>query len=48
MADILDAPFPYIIGVEPHTILEQYDLESEVIKVDLDEGIVIVPQDSLA
>ena len=47
MIDILDAPFPYFVGVEPNPNLENYDLETEVIRVDLDEGIIALPTDML-
>jgi hypothetical protein len=36
MIDILDAPFPYIIGIEPSLNLEYLDIENEVIRINLD------------
>lgn len=29
--DILDAPFPYIVGIEPNPMLDNFDLENEVV-----------------
>lgn len=45
--DILDAPVPYLIGIEPNQALENYDLENEVVIVELDIGRVLTPNDSL-
>lgn len=48
MIDILDAPFPYVIGVkQTGTELDNYDIDSEVIKVDLDCSHVFIPSDDL-
>jgi hypothetical protein len=47
MIDILDAPFPYFIGIEPNVGLEMFDLEKEVIVIELDHGQVITPLDML-
>lgn len=47
MIDILDAPFPYLIGVEPNCNLEMVDIQNEVIRVELDYGQVITPVDVL-
>jgi hypothetical protein len=47
MIDILDAPFPYLIGMEPYPDLEMFDLENEVIIVELDYGVVKTPNDAL-
>lgn len=47
MIDILDAPFPYLIGIEPNSGLEMFDLESEVIIIELDIGRVLTPNDAL-
>jgi hypothetical protein len=47
MIGILDAPFPYLIGIEPNPGLEDYDLENEVIQVHLDHGRVDTPIDEL-
>lgn len=44
MIETLDAPFPYLIGVEPTPILEELDID-DVIRVDLDKGLVFTPQD---
>lgn len=38
MTDILEAPFPYLIGIEPNPKLEQLDIESEVLCVYLDKS----------
>jgi len=38
MIDILDAPFPFLIGMEPNSGMEMFDLEHEVIRVELDYG----------
>jgi hypothetical protein len=45
--DILDAPMPYIIGVEPNPNLEHIDLDTDVIRIDLDNGDLIQPEDML-
>lgn len=47
MIDILDAPFPYLIGVEPNERLQEFDLENEVVRVELDYGQVLSPVDEL-
>jgi hypothetical protein len=38
MIDILDAPFPYLIGIESNTWFDMFDLENEVFRVELDYG----------
>jgi len=38
MIDILDAPFPFLIGIENTSCLEMFDLENDVIRVELDYG----------
>jgi hypothetical protein len=47
MIDILDAPFPYFVGLEPNPNMDNYDLEQDVVRVDLDEGIIALPTDML-
>jgi len=49
LIDILDAPFPFIIGIliEPSLNLEYLDIENEVIRINLDEGQVITPLEIL-
>lgn len=47
MTDVLEAPFPYLIGIEPTPKLEQLDIESEVLVVDLDKSSVTCPEDDL-
>lgn len=45
MIETLDAPFPYFIGIEPTPLLEELDIEGDVIRVELDTGIIMVPND---
>lgn len=45
MTDILEAPFPYLIGIEPTNKLDYMDIESEVLIVKLDTGEVTAPED---
>ena len=47
MIDILDAPFPYFVGLEPNPNMDNYDLEQEVVRVDIDEGILALPTDMM-
>ena len=47
MTDILEAPFPYLIGIEHTPKLEMYDIESEVMSVYLDTSEVRLPVDML-
>ena len=42
MVETLDAPFPYLIGIEPTPLLEELDID-DVIKVDLDKGLIFTP-----
>ena len=46
MIETLDAPFPYLIGVEPTPLLDELDID-DVIIVDLDKGLVTTPEDIL-
>jgi hypothetical protein len=45
MIDVLEAPFPYLIGTLPNPGLEYLELENDVLKVFLDTCNVVVPQD---
>ena len=47
MIETLDAPFPYFIGIEPTPLLDELDIEGDVIRVELDTGIIMVPNDQL-
>lgn len=47
MIETLDAPFPFLIGIEPTPRLEELDIEGDVIRVYLDTGVVMVPNDHL-
>jgi len=47
MIEILDAPFPFLIGMEPTEAIQDFDIENEVIRVELDFGQVITPNDVL-
>jgi len=47
MIDIIDAPFPYIIGLDPQAPIEDYDIQQEVTLVHLDFGQVTTPTDTL-
>ena len=46
--DVLDAPFPYIIGVQPHPLIDSlgygstdmYETEFDGLKVDLDKSLI--------
>jgi hypothetical protein len=46
MIDYLDAPFPYLIGLEPNPKLEWLELEGDVVRVELDTGTVILPDEN--
>ena len=45
--EMLDAPFPYFVGIEPNPYLDELDIENEVVRVDLDQGIVFTPEEML-
>lgn len=45
MIDVLEAPFPYLIGTLPNPGLEYLELENDVLKVFLDDCNIVVPQD---
>jgi hypothetical protein len=45
MIDVLEAPFPYLIGTLPNPGLEYLELENDVLKVFLDNCNIVVPQD---
>ena len=47
MTDVLEAPFPYLIGIENSPKLEYLDIESEVMCVYLDTSEVRLPVDML-
>ena len=47
MIETLDAPFPFLIGIEPTPLLDELDIEGDVIRVFLDDGVVMVPNDQL-
>lgn len=47
MIDILEAPFPYLIGIEQTPKLEMLDIESEVMCVYLDTSEIRLPVDML-
>lgn len=47
MTDVLEAPFPYLIGIEPTPQLELLDIESEVLCVYLDKSEITLPVDML-
>jgi hypothetical protein len=47
MIDIIDAPFPFIIGIEQNVELTNFDIDTEIIKVDLDISLVTIPIDDL-
>lgn len=47
MIDVLEAPFPYLIGIEPNAYIEELDLDNEVLKVYLDNNIIDHPKDYL-
>lgn len=41
MSDVLDAPFPFLIGIEKFIIEEdQLDIPAEVYRVELDTGYI--------
>lgn len=41
MMDVLDAPFPFLIGIEPFIIREDFfEISNEVYRVDLDNGSI--------
>jgi hypothetical protein len=41
MTDVLDAPVPFLIGIEPFIIKEdQFEIPNEVYRVDLDNGSI--------
>lgn len=41
MTDVLDAPFPFLIGIEPFIIREDcFEINNEVYRVDLDNGSI--------
>ena len=41
MTDVLDAPVPFLIGIETFVIKEDYvDIPQEVYRVDLDNGSI--------
>ena len=41
---MLESPFPFFVGVEPHPKLEYLSIHEDVIRVDLDVGEIIVPE----
>ncbi len=45
MTDVLDAPFPFLIGVDPMILKEDVEIPNEVYRVDLDLGF-ISPRDA--
>ena len=47
MIETLDAPFPYLIGLEPTPMLEELDI-SDVVRVDLDNNLMFVPDNEMA
>ena len=47
MIETLDAPFPFLIGIEPTPLLDELDIEGDVIRVELDTGVVMLPADEL-
>jgi hypothetical protein len=47
MIEILEAPFPYFVGVQPNPSLETLEIENEVIRVDLDQGQIYIPDEQL-
>ena len=47
MVETLDAPFPFLIGIEPTPLLDELDIEGDVIRVELDTGVVMLPGDEL-
>lgn len=47
MTDILEAPFPYLIGIEPNQKMEWLDLDGDVLKVELDTSQIKLPVDIL-
>ena len=46
MIDMLDAPFPYLVGVEPNPDLECLDIE-DVVKVELDCAKIYLPDEMM-
>ena len=46
MIETLDAPFPYLIGMEPTLMLEELDI-SDVVRVDLDNNLMYVPDNEM-
>lgn len=47
LTDTLEAPFPYLIGIEPTPKLDMLDIESEVLCVYLDKSEIKLPVDML-
>lgn len=47
MIDILDAPFPYVIGMEPSPELDMLGVDNDVIRVDLDFDTITTPESVL-
>ena len=47
MLAMLEAPFPYFVGVELNPNLEMLDIENEVIRVELDTGTITTPDGML-
>jgi hypothetical protein len=45
MIDVLEAPFPYLIGIEPNAQINELDLDYEVLKIDLDNNIIELPKE---
>jgi hypothetical protein len=43
--EVLDAPMPYIIGVFPSPHLNDLDIFQDVVRVYLDDGLLIEPED---
>jgi len=43
MIDILESPFPFLIGINPCEELEYVDLETDVLKVYLDKAYTVLP-----
>jgi len=41
---MLESPMPYFVGVEPHPRLEYLEIHEDVIRVDLDNGEIHVPE----
>lgn len=41
MTDVLDAPVPFLIGIDPHILIDDtFDIPNEVYRVDLDNGSI--------